>query len=186
MSTFIEHLKHYIAERRHYGCDWSAAEWNLRPFAASADAEGAEWLTVGVFLRWKVQDGSASSITWNSRLSAVRGFTAWLKARDQRTKVPPKGLVPKRYQRPAPCIYSDDEIVRIVTEAAKPPSPRGLKGKTLATLFGLLAATGLRTGEALGLDDLDVDLDDALLHIPSVSGRRADRRTWSRGRRTGG
>ena len=165
MTTFINHLEHYIAERRHYGGDCSAAEWILRPFAAFADAEGAESITVGVFLRWKEQFGSASSATWKNRLSAVRGFTAWLKQRDPRTEVPPKGLVPKRYQRPAPYIYSDDEIARFVTEAAKLPSPLGLRGKTLATLFGLLAVTGLRIGEALGLDDLDVDLDAAVLHV---------------------
>ena len=165
MTTFTEHLEHYIAERRHYGGDWSAAKWKLRPFVAFADGEGAEWITVGLFLRWKEQFGSAGTITWKHRLSAVRGFTAWLKHRDPRTEIPPSGLVPKRYQRPLPYIYSGDEIVQIVTEAAKLPSPAGLQGKTLATLFGLLAATGLRIGEALGLDDLDVDLDAALLHI---------------------
>ncbi len=168
MTTFVEHLDHYIAERRHYGGDWSAAEWNLRPLVAFADAEGVEWITVGLFLRWKEQYGAASFLSWNNRLSAARGFTAWLKARDPRTEVPPKGLVPRRYQRPAPYIYSDDEIVRIVTEAAKLPSPRGLLGKTLATLFGLLAASGLRIGEALGLDDLDVDLDAAVLHVDNT------------------
>ena len=168
MTTFIQHLEHYIAERRHYGGDWSAAESKLRPFAAFADSEGAEWITVELFLLWKNRFGAAGTATWNLRLSAVRGFTAWLKARDPRTEVPPKGLVPKRYQRPSPYIYSDDEIVRIVTEAAKLPSPRGLKGKTLATLFGLLAVTGLRIGEAIGLNDMDVDLDAAVLHVDNA------------------
>ncbi|MDE0003538.1 MAG: tyrosine-type recombinase/integrase [Rhodospirillaceae bacterium] len=165
MTTFIEHLGHYIAERRHYGGDCTGAEWNLRPFAAFADAEGAEWITVELFLLWKDRFGAAGTATWRHRLNAVRGFTAWLKLRDPRTEVPSEGLVPKRYQRPAPYIYTDDEIVQIVTEAAKLPSPRGLLGKTLATLFGLLAASGLRIGEALGLDDLDVDLDAAVLHV---------------------
>lgn len=168
MTTFIEHLEEYIAERRHYGGDWSVVQWNLRPLAAFADAEGAEWITVDLILRCKEQYLPASSISWSNRLSSARGFTAWLKARDPRTEVPPKGLVPRRYQRPAPYIYSDDEIVQIVTEAAKLPSPRGLLGKTLATLFGLLAASGLRIGEALGLDDRDVDLDAAVLHVSNA------------------
>ena len=45
MTTFFEHLEHYIAERRHYGGDWSTAERDLRPFVAFADAEGAESIT---------------------------------------------------------------------------------------------------------------------------------------------
>ena len=124
--------------------------------------------TVDLILHCKEQYRPASSVSWSNRLSSARGFTAWLKARDPRTEVPPKGLVPRRYQRPAPYIYSDDEIIRIVTEAAKLPSPRGLLGKTLATLFGLLAASGLRIGEALGLDDRDVDLDAAVLHVSNA------------------
>jgi integrase/recombinase XerD len=36
---------------------------------------------------------------------------------------------------------------------------------TYRTLIGLLATTGMRTGEACGLDRADVDLDDAVLTI---------------------
>jgi hypothetical protein len=40
-----------------------------------------------------------------------------------------------------------------------------LRGHTYTTLIGLLAATGLRPGEALMLDRSDVDLDDGILSI---------------------
>ena len=48
------------------------------------------------------------------------------------------------------------------------PSPLGLRSKTLATFFGLLAVTGLRLSEALGLNDGDVDLGAAVLHIKNA------------------
>ena len=52
-----------------------------------------------------------------------------------------------------------------MTEAAALPSRLGLLSVTCATLFGLLAVTGMRISEAVGLDDGDVDLDAAVLHV---------------------
>ena len=168
MTSFIDHLEQYIADRRRYGIEATSIGAILRPFAAFADAEGAEWITVDLFLQWRKQFGTAGTVTWGNRLSLLRGFAAWLKVSDPRTEVPPMGLIRKRGQRPRPYIYSDDEIIQIVTEAAQLPSPLGLRGKTHSTLFGLLAVTGLRLGEALGLDDHDVDLDAAVLHVRSA------------------
>jgi len=45
------------------------------------------------------------------------------------------------------------------------PSPRGMKALTLKTLIGLLAATGLRPGEAAALENRDVDLHARVLVI---------------------
>ena len=41
----------------------------------------------------------------------------------------------------------------------------GLRTATFATMFGLLAVTGLRIGECLALDRQDVDLVDGILHV---------------------
>ena len=161
MTSFTDRLEEYIAFRRRCGGDWNTAAKRVRPFVAFADAEGAQWISVDLFLRWKDAFGSASTATWADRLSAVRGFATWLRDRDPRTEIPPKGLVPKRYRRPRPYIYSDDEIVRILTEAAALPSRLGLRSVTCTTLFGLLAVTGMRIGKAIGLDDGDVDVDAA-------------------------
>ena len=168
MTTLMDRLEQYIADRRRYGGEWTGVERHLRPFAIFADAQGAERVTVELFLQWKDRFGAAGMSTWSGRLSMVRSFAAWLQAIDPRTEVPPQGLLPKRGKRPPPYIYSDEEIVRIIAEAALLRSPHGLRGKTYATLFGLLAVTGLRLGEALGLDDRDVDLDPAVLHIRSA------------------
>jgi integrase len=56
-------------------------------------------------------------------------------------------------------VYTDGEIRALLTAARALPSPRGLRALTYVTLFGLLAATGLRVSEALMLDDGDVALD---------------------------
>ncbi len=77
----------------------------------------------------------------------------------------PPGLMPYRRRRPRPYIYSETEVANIVATAAELPSTYGLRGLTYATLFGLIAVSGLRISEALALDAGDVDLDAGVLTI---------------------
>ena len=145
----------------------------LEQYVTFADAEGATRITVALFLRWKERFGSASTLTWFFRLCHVRGFATWLQSIEPRTEVPPAGLIPGRQRRPRPYIYTDSEIARIVTEAARLPSDYGLRGRNCSTLFGLLAVTGLRVGEAVRLDDRDVDLEAAVLQVRHAKNRKS-------------
>ena len=165
MTSLTDRLDQYIALRRRLGGNWISSSRQVRPFAAFADAEGAECITTELFLRWKDRFGSAGNATWAVRLSAVRTFAVWLQGIDPRTEIPPRGLVPASPARRRPHIYSDLETRRIVAAAAGLPSRSGLRGPTYATLFGLLAVTGMRLGEALGLDECDVGLDTALIRV---------------------
>ena len=54
-------------------------------------------------------------------------------------------------------------------DAAARAAAGAARRDTLETLIGLLAATGLRLGEALGLDRHDVDLDDGVLQVRAAS-----------------
>ena len=103
--------------------------------------------------------------TWARRLSMVRRFAAWLSAFDPRTEIPPKRLLNARHRRNKPYIFTDEEIERLMAEAARLPSATGLRALTHVTLIGLLASTGLRPGEALALDLSDVDLKNGILAI---------------------
>jgi integrase/recombinase XerD len=95
----------------------------------------------------------------------VRRFAAWHSATEPRTEIPTPGLLPHRYQRKTPHIYSDEEIANLLRRAAQLPSPKGLRAPTYTTLFGILAVTGMRVNEALHLDRPDVDLDQGILTI---------------------
>src|SRR5262249_43956090 len=59
------------------------------------------------------------------------------------------GLLPHRYRRKLPHIYSDDEIEKLLRRTQELPSPKGLRARTYTTLFGLLVATGMRVNEAI-------------------------------------
>ena len=163
MSTLTQRLDDYLAVRRSLGFDLSLSARVLRRFTAFADREETDHITVDLFLRWKVAFGKADNNTWSSRLGMVRVFARWLQGHDERTEVPPAGLIPGKPRRGRPYIYSDKEIIAIVTRAAKLRSQRELRGWTCSTLFGLIAVTGLRINEALKLDDDDIDLDAGVI-----------------------
>ena len=174
MIPVAERVEQYLVQRESFGTGLSASPVReLRRFAAFAADEGAGHVTPELFLRWKVQrPGAANRQTWFYRLSHVRTFARWLQSLEPRTVVPPPGLVPRNRRRPQPYIYTDEEVVGIVAGAARLPSRHGLRGPTYAALFGLLAVTGLRVGEAVALDNVDVDTDEAALHVRHAKNNR--------------
>ena len=84
-----------------------------------------------------------------------------------------QGLLPHRFHRPRPYIYSASEIERLIQTAARLSSPKGIRGLTYSTLFGLLGVTGMRLGEAISLDRDDVDLVDGILTIRKTKFRKS-------------
>ena len=68
-----------------------------------------------------------------------------------------------RYRRVTPHLYTPEEITALMTAAAALKHP--LRALTYQTLIGLLGITGIRVGEACGLDRADVDLDAGVLTI---------------------
>src|SRR5262249_32020640 len=145
----------------------------------------ASHITRELALRWATQPAEAQPSTWAWRLGMVRRFATWHSAIEPRTEVPPANLLPHRYQRKRPHIYTDEEIGRVLRAAGELASPRGLRAHTYATLFGLLAVTGMRVNEALQLDRSDVDLNRGVLTIRrtkfgSRGTCRSTHRPWKR------
>ena len=56
---------------------------------------------------------------------------------------------------------------------AQLPCPKGLRGATYATVFGLLAAAGLRLSEALSLKRAEVDLAQGVLTLTQTKFHRS-------------
>jgi integrase/recombinase XerD len=165
MSQLHEAIKEYLQLRRSLGYQLREPGRLLHRFAAFAEGEQATHLTVDLALRWAQQPADARPTTWAVRLRTVRRFALWLSASDRRTEVPPAGLLPYRYERKRPYLYSEADIANLVRTARQLPSPAGLTGQTFATLFGLLAVTGMRISEAVALDREDVDLGEGVLRI---------------------
>jgi integrase/recombinase XerD len=77
--------------------------------------------------------------------------------------VPPGDPLPYRSWRLAPYLYSDDEIAAVTAAAGRLPNPK--LALSYQTIIGLLAATGIRVGEALRLNLDDVHWEQRLLMI---------------------
>jgi integrase/recombinase XerD len=165
MSALRDALDVYLAVRRGLGTELRGPEVTLRRFVEFLDAQGASFITTKLALRFATAQPNTTPATRGLRLGDVRRFAAFCSVTDPRTEVPPRGLLPERYRRCPPYIYSDEEIARLVEAATRLPTPVGLRGHTLATLFGLVASTGLRLGEAVGLDRDDVDPSVGILTI---------------------
>ena len=173
MKTLRQHLQQYLQLRRRLGFKLRDAGSMLSKFVRFAQRQHATFVTTQLALRWATQPVDCHPALWTTRLSRVRQFARYVSAVDPRTEIPPHGLLPHRYRRKPPYLYSDQEVRALIAAAQQLPSPRHLRGATYATLFGLLAATGLRVGEALGLDRADVDLAQALLTVRQTKGNKA-------------
>lgn len=165
MSELRQALGEYLAIRRSLGFELRLPASLLHRFVAFVEAENTPYITTDLALRWAKQPADAQPSTWAWRLAMVRRFALWYSATDPRTQVPPEGLLPHRYRRKPPYIYTDDEIEGLIQAARQLPSSRGLRAHTYATLFGLLAVTGMRINEALKLDREDVGLVEGILTI---------------------
>lgn len=172
MSRIGNAVDQYLALRRSLGFELRETARLLRRFVIFANREGARFITIDLALRWARLSTRVQTATWSNRLRVVRQLAEYLSASDPRTEVPPMDLLPGKYRRSQPYIYSDDEVVRLVNAAEKLPSPTGLRAWTYRTLFGLLVVTGMRHAEALALDRRDVDLDAGILTIRRTKCRK--------------
>lgn len=165
MTRLRAAIQDYLALRRSLGFTLRRTESGLRDFAAFLEAQGATHITTALAVAWATQRAHHQPAEWASRLTVVRGFARHWHATDPRTEVPPWGLLPYRGRRARPSLYTAEEIQRLLAAARRLPPVNGLRGWTYACLVGLLAATGLRRGEALALTPADVDLGEGVLTI---------------------
>jgi len=163
MSALADHLSDYLTLRRGLGFALGRHGHDLQDFVAFLDAAGAERVTVDLAVAWVRSKEQWKPITVDYRMSAVRGFAAYLHAIDPDTEIPPAGLLSVPRRRPAPHVYSPAEISGLLDAAAR--LKPALRAATLTTLLGLLTVTGMRLGEARSLTRHHVALDDGVLVI---------------------
>ena len=165
MNTLAEAIQDYVGMRQGLGFKLVQVEGWLKDFAAFMDTHGQSCVSTAMALQWAVQPVGGQPAYWAKRLIAVRGFARYRSATDARTDIPERGLLPNRPRRAKPYLYSEHEIANLLAAACALKSDNGLRGQTYYCLFGLLAVTGLRISEALGLHCQDVDLHQGLLTI---------------------
>lgn len=166
-ATMQAAVQRYLSERRQLGFELASPEHDLMRFARFADARGHHGpLTRDLQIEWArqhVQRTSPGTAAWRLRL--LRPFAVYYKQFEAATEVPTPGLLGRRQSRPTPHIYSDQEIHDLLDHAGRLSPAGGLRPLVYRTLFGLLAAAGLRLSEALKLLVGDVDLHRATITV---------------------
>jgi len=162
MSALTGHVEDYLRLRRALGFKLERAGQLLPPLAAYLEAAGAGTVTSDLAIAW-ARLPQATPNHWAQRLAIARGFARYLQTIDPAAEVPPPGVFPARRHRPSPYLFCQRDICRVL-EAARALRPP-LRAATCEAIFGLIAASGMRIGEAIGLDDGDVDLDAGVITI---------------------
>ena len=124
---------------------------------------GTSIVTIDLALAWAKHPANGSAGWWQERLSTVRSYVRYLHGIDPSHQIPPDGLLPGGGQRVAPHIYTEAEVLRLMSAAGDFVTE--LRAATYTTLIGLWAATGMRSGEAMRLDCSDIDWDEGILFI---------------------
>jgi integrase len=156
-----EAVDRYLAVRRATGFLLEEAERHLRSFARFASDRGDVKIVSQTAIEW-ASLGSSQYVRYR-RMRHLILFARYMTAEDPAHEVPPDGVFGHNKKRPTPFIYSQEQIIRLL-DAARRLEPRGsLRPLAYSTLFGLLAATGLRISEALGLRLDDVTPDGLII-----------------------
>jgi site-specific recombinase XerD len=159
-------VEQYLAERRRLGFELHSKGQSLGRFARYVEAVGHRGpLTVESMASWarQVKKGQGDRGTAARALRALRPFMRWLEQFEPATEVPDEAIFGPVPGRLTPHIFRGAEIEALL-EAAGRIRPR-LRSALMQTLFGLIACTGLRISEALGLTDADVDLKVGVLSV---------------------
>lgn len=167
MTAWADHVADYLRLRRQLGFSLAWDEHLLGQFTEHLATIGAETITVENAVAWAgllPENVTLRPATRAStRLTAIRGFATYLHALDPVHEVAPVGVFSRHVPRPTPHIYTAEEVAALIGAAGG--LQRGNRAAIYPTLFGLLAATGLRIGEALALNRDDADLDRGVLQV---------------------
>jgi integrase/recombinase XerD len=165
MNTLRENVTDYLATRRAMGFKVEGLSKLLLSFVAFCEARGATRVQSNLAVEWATAriKVPVSDALITRRMDAVRIFARYQYALDPATQIPAETLGSRRYQPKEPNVFSEAEILALLA-AADTLSPR-FKALTWRTLIGLLAATGMRPGEACHLTVSDIDLTNGVIQV---------------------
>ena len=174
-NSVMEFVRRYLAERRALGYELAAQGTELMRFARYADARHHRGpLTEELIVGWaREQVKRTTEVTAPRRLEVVRPFAAYYRQFEPTTEILPVGALGRGHRRLVPHIYTDEEVVHLLQATSRLTPHNGLRPLTYRTLFGLIAAAGLRLSEALNLSNGDVDLTSGSITVRQTKFRKS-------------
>ncbi len=164
--TMFQKVEEYLSYRHDLGYQLKIEGSQLRRFACYSDStDHVGPLTTELVLAWVSSRMESTRYCRARKLEVIRPFARYLASLEPGTEIPPKRFFGSAHRRTQPYIFQDGEITALIEAACHLVPIEGIRPRTYATLIGLMAATGLRTCEALKLEQSDIDLDRGLMTI---------------------
>lgn len=164
MKSLRQGVQEYLEYRWRLGFKLHRTQHLLTHFVSFMEQNRAKHITFKLALKFATMDTKAPN-AWASRLGIIRRFAEYWSTVDPKTEVPQKKLLPNSYKRQSPYIYTDTEVTKLV-ECSESGYPNDRFDQyTYFVLFGLLAVTGMRIGEALALNCEAVNVQNKIITI---------------------
>jgi integrase/recombinase XerD len=154
----------YLAVRRAADFQLEVVARYVRSLAQLATAQGDTHVGTHTAIAWA--EPGASAPQRHHRLSVVVRFARLSHAEDPRHEGPPGRLFDGQRRRRAPYLLHEEDLQALLAQAARLGPPDSWRPQTYSTLLGLVAVTGLRISEALGLRFTDVTPDGLVIREP--------------------
>ncbi|MDE0029848.1 MAG: tyrosine-type recombinase/integrase [Deltaproteobacteria bacterium] len=157
-TIITDQVERYVAMKRKLGYQFTRGACPLRSFARFAEDRDETFIRSETAIEWASTARSQSERI--TRLHTLHALACWLHAEDARHELPPRdALGYQSRRRPPPYLISTPDIRKLLTTALSMPPEGTIAPLTWHYMFGLIAVTGLRIGEALALtlDDITPD-----------------------------
>ncbi len=170
----VARVENYLMARRQMGFALDIAGSQLLAFARFADGTGyCGPVTLDLAVRWARSASRHTALTMARRIEVLRPFAKYRAQFESGTELLPSRYFGPAHRRLVPHIYSEQEIASLLRAAGQLTPIGGLRPQTYLTMFGLLAATGLRISEVLLLKVEDVDSRQQLLTVRQTKFRKS-------------
>lgn len=163
INAYIEYLTS-LGKSKHTTVNYKIDLTHFKGYLSNqgiTDVREIDTRAIRIFLSSILGVGEAKSSA-SRRLSAVRGFTAWLCWRGDITEDPSLGLKGPKKAEALPRALSYEQIDRLLTEGPEEGSKSFMRDRLV---LELMYGAGLRVSELIGLNWNMVELDERMLRV---------------------
>jgi len=172
MNKLSKLLEQYLTIRRQLGFELRDVEFVLKGFVLYVEQKKKRHIIAKIALEFATKNQKCTLPSQAAKLGIIRRFALYVRTFDAKTEVPSKELLPCSYHRRLPYIFSDGEIIRILETCQELWKENPLCARSYYTFFGLIAVTGMRSGEVLALCRDAVDLKQGIITITESKYRK--------------
>lgn len=157
----------YVLFKRGLGVEMSTSAVTLAQLVRFADAAGhAGPIDRDLAVAWATSGKGHTRGYEASRYELARRVADFSRAMDSTLPDLPPGLLGRVKERVTPYIFTDEEVSTLMSCASRTYFSRDpLRPLAVSTSIGLMRACGLRPGEAIALEDKDLDLEAKTLAV---------------------